>query len=298
MDNAELCARVTLMPLDVIDVDAAIIFADMMTPVGGLGIEYDMVEGTGPLVADPITSKSQIEKLASIPAQEALPELFRAIKMVRGEVEGVVPVIGFAGAPFTLASYLIEGRPTRDFSKTKGLMRSEPGAWHALMERLVATIVDYLEQQVYAGAQVLQIFDSWVGELSVEEYAEFVMPHAGRIFAETASLEVPRIYFGTRTADLLPQMAETGPEVVGVDWRIPLNDAWDRIGRNRGIQGNLDPEILAGPRDTLVQTTNEILAQAGGEPGHIFNLGHGVLPHTPLENMQALVEAVHGRETQ
>lgn len=295
MGDAELCAKVTLMPLEVLELDAAIIFADIMTPVAGLGVEYEMVEGTGPMVARPLTSLEEVERLPQIPAFEAVPQLLEAIKIVRGEVEGKVPLIGFAGAPFTLASYLIEGRPTRDFSKTKALMRDQPGAWHRLMERLVSTIVDYLEQQVHAGVQAFQIFDSWIGELEPYEYREYVFAHSQRIFEETERLGVPRIHFGTGTGrpGLLESFAEAGGEVIGVDWRTPLDEAWKRIGPQRGIQGNLDPQILLGDPAGVKAGALEVLNRADRRPGHIFNLGHGVLPPTPLENMRTLVETVH-----
>lgn len=295
MADAELCAKVTLMPLEVVDVDAAIIFADIMTPVAGLAIDYEMVEGTGPIIARPITSVQDVDKLPQIPAFEAVPELLQAIKIVRGEVEGKVPLIGFAGAPFTLASYLIEGRPTRDFSKTKALMRTEPATWHRLMERLAATVVDYLEGQVHAGVQAFQLFDSWVGELDRDEYRQYVFPHSQRIFAETRRLGVPRIHFGTGTGKngLLESVTEAGGEVVGVDWRVPLDEAWDRIGSGRAIQGNLDPRTLLRSSSELTEAALDILSRAGRRPGHIFNLGHGVLPQTPVENMQILVDTVH-----
>jgi len=295
MDQADLCAEVTLMPLKIMDLDAAIMFADIMTTVAGLAIEYQMVEGTGPIIGEPITSLSQVESLSQVPAAEAVPRLLEAIKIVRGQVEGRVPLLGFAGAPFTLASYLVEGRPTRDFTKTKALMRNESQTWHALMERLVTTIVDYLEQQVQAGVQAFQIFDSWVGELEAAEYREFVLPHSQRIFAETDKLGVPRIHFGTGTGrpGLLEALTEAGGEIIGVDWRLDIADAWERIGNARGIQGNLNPEVLLGAPEQIRQAAVQILESTAGRPGHIFNLGHGVLPATPVENMQLLVETVH-----
>ncbi|MGI8427234.1 MAG: uroporphyrinogen decarboxylase [Actinomycetota bacterium] len=295
MDQADLCAQVTMMPLKVMDLDAAIMFADIMTTVAGLAIEYQMVEGTGPIIGEPITSLTQVENMPQVSAFEAVPRLLEAIKIVRGEVEGKVPLLGFAGAPFTLASYLVEGRPTRDFTKTKALMRTESRTWHALMERLVTTIVDYLEQQVHSGIQAFQIFDSWVGELDAAEYREYVLPHSRRVFAETDRLGVPRIHFGTGTGrtGLLEALTEVGGEIIGVDWRLEIADAWDRIGDDRGIQGNLNPEVLLGDPGDIRQATNEILAATDGRPGHIFNLGHGVLPATPVENMQLLVDTVH-----
>lgn len=289
----ELCAQVTVMPLEELDVDAAIIFADIMTPVACLGIEYEIVEGTGPVVADAIRSTGQVDRLAEIPAAEALPNLFEAIRLVSKQIDGKVPLIGFAGAPFTLASYLVEGRPSPGLPRTRALMTGEPDVWHALMKRLTAVLIGYLEQQVEAGAQAFQIFDSWVGSLSRCEYRELALPYSAQIFAATARLGVPRIHFGTSTSDLLELMAEPGPEVVGLDWRVDLDAAWRRIGHDRAVQGNLDPKVLLQDPATVVEAAERILGQAAGRPGHIFNLGHGVLPDTPLENLKLLVDTVH-----
>ena len=294
MKEPELCARVTLMPLDVMEVDAAIMFADIMTPVTALGMEYRLEEGVGPRVPYPIRSSAELDRLTVIPAAEAVPELMQAIKLVRAELEGVVPLIGFAGAPFTLASYLIEGKPTRDFTVTRSLMTGQPGLWHRFMETLAAMITDYLRAQVDAGIQAFQLFDSWVGELSPSEYREYVLPHSRRIFDQTAALGVPRIHFGTRTGPFLEAMAEPGPEVVGVDSLIPLDEAWRRIGYHRAIQGNLDPQVLlTGSPDEIVSAVDSVISAAGGRPGHLFNLGHGILPKTPLKNLQLMVDRVH-----
>lgn len=289
----ELCAEVTLMPLDELDVDAAIIFADIMTPVTCLGIHYEIVEGTGPVVDDPIRSMQAVQRLSSIPAAEELPELFEAMRLVATDVEGRVPMIGFAGAPFTLASYLVEGRPDPHLTNTKALIHQDPGTWHALMEALTTVLVDYMARQVHAGARALQLFDSWAGKLEPAAYEEFALPYSARIFAETAELGVPRIHFGTNTSAMLELMAQPDPEVVGVDWRVPLDLAWERIGVDRAIQGNLDPKTLLGSRAEVLAGAEDILGRAGGRPGHIFNLGHGVLPDSPLDNLKALVDAVH-----
>lgn len=290
----ELCAQVTLMPLDELDVDAAIIFADIMTPLACLGIEYQIVEGTGPVVADPISSVEQVRRMPGISSDEALPELFEAMRIVAKELDAKVPMIGFAGAPFTLASYLVEGRPNPALPKTRALMKENPSAWHALMERIAAVQVDYLRQQVGAGAKAFQIFDSWVGRLSPSEYNEFALPYTARIFTETAHLGVPRIHFGTGTSELLELMTEPGPEVVGVDWQIDLDIAWKRIGYHHAVQGNLDPQLLLGSAEPLINGARKVLDRAGGRAGHIFNLGHGVLPESPLENLKILVDTVHG----
>ncbi len=289
----ELCAEVTLMPLAEMPVDAAIIFADIMTPVACLGVNYEIVEGMGPMVADPIRTTAQVERLASIPAEEALPELFEAMRLVADRLDGEVPMIGFAGAPFTLASYLVEGRPNPMLPNTHALMKEEPAVWHRLLEHLSTVLIDYMGQQVKAGAQALQLFDSWAGRLSPTEYREFALPYSARIFAETARLGVPRIHFGTGTTELLELMVSPDPEVVGVDAKVDLDAAWERIGHDKAIQGNLDPYTLLGDPERLVKEAEEVLGRAGGRPGHIFNLGHGVLPDTPLDNLKLLVDTVH-----
>ena len=295
----ELCAEVTLMPTKVLEVDAAIMFADIMLPLGGLGVRFELVEDVGPVVAEPIRSAAQVEAMTAIPARESVPAVLEAIRIARNELEGVIPLIGFSGGPFTLASYLIEGRPSRDFTRTKAMMFTDPGTWHLLAERLSTMVIEYLGQQVASGIQALQLFDSWVGALSPADYAEFVAPHVARIFDATASLGVPRIHFGTNTATLLESMASPGgpghtdPDVVGVDWRIPLDAAWERIGPEKAIQGNLEPAVLLAPPEVLVRRVDAVLAAAGGRPGHIFNLGHGVLPDSPLDNLKLLVDTVH-----
>ncbi len=291
----ELCAEVTLMPLRLLEVDAAILFADIMLPLAGLGVAFELVEDVGPVVAEPVRGPEQVHKMTSVPPGESVPALLEAIRILRRELDGVAPLIGFSGAPFTLASYLVEGRPTRDFAKTKALMFGDPITWHALMDRLTDLVIDYLREQVAAGAQAIQLFDSWIGALSPADMRRYVAPHTRRIFEATVALGVPRIHFGTNTATLLELMAAPGPEVVGVDWRIPLDAAWRRIGR-RAIQGNLDPAVLLGPPELVREATLNVLERAGGRPGHIFNLGHGVLPATPLGNLQLLVDTVHSHQ--
>jgi uroporphyrinogen decarboxylase len=290
----ELCAEVTLMPLAEMPVDAAIIFADIMTPMACLGIDYEIVEGVGPRVADPIRTTAQVERLASIPPEEALPELFDAMRLVVERLGGEVPMIGFAGAPFTLASYLVEGRPDAALPATRALMKDHPAVWHGLLDRMSSILVDYLGQQVKAGVQAVQLFDSWVGRLTHGEYTEFALPYSARIFEQTSGLGVPRIHFGTGTKDLLELMASPGPEVVGVDASVPLDDAWDRVGHDKAVQGNLNPQTLLGSPEQVVAEAEEVLRRAAGRPGHVFNLGHGVLPDTPLDNLKLLVDTVHG----
>ncbi len=290
----ELCAEVTLMPLAEMPVDAAIIFADIMTPMACLGIDYEIVEGMGPQVADPIRTTAQVERLASIAPEEALPELFDAMRLVAERMNGEVPMIGFAGAPFTLASYLVEGRPNAALPATRALMTEHPEVWHGLLDRMSSVLVDYMGQQVKAGAQALQLFDSWAGRLTPDEYRQFALPYSARIFDQTSGLGVPRIHFGTGTKDLLELMASPDPEVVGVDSTVELDAAWDRIGHDKAIQGNLNPQTLLGDPEQVVAEAQEVLKQAAGRPGHIFNLGHGVLPDTPLDNLKLLVDTVHG----
>jgi uroporphyrinogen decarboxylase len=292
--DADLIAEVTLMPLDELGVDAAIVFADMMTPVASMGITYDIVEGVGPVLDEPIRTLEQVRNLPQIPLTESVPQLYQALATLSNEVDGRAAIIGFSGAPFTLASYLVEGRANQEFPETRRLMESDPETWHALMDRLTTTIIEYLREQVKAGAQAFQIFDSWVGQLSPEQYRRFALPYSARIFASTADLGVPRIHFGTRTAELLELMAEPKPEVVGVDWRIGLDEAWERIGSDLAIQGNLDPRAVLGDPAALVARAEEVLRLAGGRPGHIFNLGHGVLPDSNLDNLKLLVDTVHG----
>lgn len=291
-DTPELCAQVTLMPLEVLDVDAAILFADIMTPVKALGIDYQIVEGIGPVVAEPIASLEQITSLVRKPVADSIPNTFAAIGILKKELSSKVPLIGFAGAPFTLASYLIEGRSSRDLLKTKTMMLSETKLWDALMEVLTDMLIDYMSAQVGAGVQALQLFDSWVGTLSPAQYRENVLPHVKRLFDQTASLSVPRIHFGTGTAGLLADMSSAGSEVMGIDWRISIDEAWERVGRDRAIQGNLDPAVMFGSADQIVTQTREILERVAGRPGHIFNLGHGVHADTSLDALGLLIETV------
>jgi len=290
----ELCAEVTLQPVRRLGVDAAVMFADIMLPLRGMGVEFDLVENIGPVIARPIASAADVDRLVVPPGDEAAPQVISAVRNV--VAQSPVPVIGFSGAPFTLASYLIEGRPSRDFARVKAFMYSEPNAFDKLLAKLSATMAGYLLAQVGAGASAVQLFDSWVGALAVEDYETRVLPHTRSIFAALKSADVPRIHFGTDTAGLLESIASAGPDIVSVDWRVPLDAAWDRVGHDRGIQGNLDPAVLLGPPELVRERARDVLRRAGGRPGHIFNLGHGVLPSTPLENLQLLIETVHESE--
>jgi len=287
----ELCAEVTLQPVRRLGVDAAVMFADIMLPLRGMGVEFELVENVGPVIARPISSAADIESLVVPAGEEAAPQVIAAVRQV--VAQSPVPVIAFSGAPFTLASYLIEGRPSRDFARVKAFMYSEPEAFDRLLSKLAATMVGYLQAQVVAGASAVQLFDSWVGALAVDDYEARVLPHTRAIFEALASAGVPRIHFGTDTAGMLESIASTGPDVVSLDWRVPLDAGWKRVGHEHGVQGNLDPAVLLGPAELVRERARDILRSAGGRPGHIFNLGHGVLPSTPLENLQVLVETVH-----
>ncbi len=285
----ELCAEVTLQPVRRHGVDAAVMFADIMLPVLAMGIEVELVEGVGPVVAEPIASAADVARLRVPEPEEAVPGFLEAIRLVRAELEPERAVIGFAGSPFTVAGYLVEGRPSRDFVKTKLCMYAAPEVWHALMEKLADTFARYLAAQARAGADAVQLFDSWAGALSVADYREFVAPYSARILA---AVDVPAIHFGTGTAHLLGDMAAAGGDVIGVDWRIPIARAWEAVGPDRGVQGNLDPALLLGPWARVEREVVAILDVVGGRPGHVFNLGHGVLPETDPAVLRRLVELV------
>ncbi len=290
--NPELAAEITLMPLRRFPLDAAIIFADLMTPLEAAGVKFELREGVGPIIEEPVRSLKDVENLFVPESDEIAPETAQAIHFVKRELNGI-PLIGFAGAPFTLASYLVEGKGTRDFALTKQFMFSEPKAWHRLMEKLTNLVVRFLKAQVSAGADAVQIFDSWVGCLSPDDYKAFVLPHMKRLFEETDELGVPRIHFGTGTATLLTLMKEAGGEVIGLDWRVHLDEAWQRLNFEVAVQGNLDPATLLGPFEFVRERTLDILKRAGGRTGHIFNLGHGILPQTDPDNIARLVDLVH-----
>jgi len=290
----ELCAEVTIQPVRRLGVDGAVLFADIMLPVAfGLGVDLQLVDGIGPVVQQPIRTRHDIDRLQLRTPAESVPFVLDTIRLLRRELDPAVAVIGFSGAPFTLAGYLIEGKPSREFLITKGLMYAEPNVWEALMARLSALVLDYLLAQVEAGAQVVQVFDSWVGCLSPMDYRRYVLPHMTRIFAGLQRAGAPSIHFGTGTAGILTLMREAGGDVIGLDWRVDLGDAWRMVGYDRAIQGNLDPALLLGPWPVIEDGARRVIEAAGGRPGHIFNLGHGVLPDTPVEHLQRLVEFVH-----
>jgi uroporphyrinogen decarboxylase len=288
----ELCAEVTLQPVRAHDVDAAVMFADIMLPVIGMGVDVELVENVGPVIANPVRTNDDVERLRVPDPQEAVPFILEAVRLVRAELPAEKAVIGFAGGPFTVAGYLIEGKPTREFVQTKRCMYAQPEVWHALMDKLADTFVAYLRAKVTAGADVIQLFDSWVGTLSAEDYEEFVAPYSARVLA---AVDVPTIHFGTGTTHLLPAMREAGGNVIGLDWRIPIEGGWKIVGPDRGVQGNLDPVLLLGPFERVAAAANRILDAVAGRRGHIFNLGHGVLPDTDPADLARLVELVHAR---
>ena len=288
----ELCAEVTLQPVRVLGVDAAVMFADIMLPVIGMGIDVELVENVGPVIAEPIESMADVARLVVPEPEESVPFILEAVRIVRTELEPERALIGFCGGPFTVAGYLIEGKPTRDFLKTKQCMYGAPEVWHELMEKLTETSIAYLAGKVRAGADVIQLFDSWVGHLSVDDYREFVAPYSTRILE---TLDVPTIHFGTGTTHLLEDMAEAGGDVIGIDWRIPINRGWDLAGHDRGVQGNLDPTLLLGDWERVERGAHGVLDAVDGRPGHIFNLGHGVLPATDPADLARIVELVHER---
>ncbi len=289
----ELAVQVTLLPVYQMEVDAAILFADIMLPLEPMGAPFRFEAGVGPVLERPIRSAEDVERLRPLEPEADLPFVLEAIRLLRRELQ--VPLIGFAGAPFTLASYLIEGGPSRAFTQTKALLYREPALAHRLLERLTEAIIAYLKAQARAGAQALQIFDSWVGCLGPSDYRTFVLPHMRRLFAELRGAGVPLIHFGVNTGGLLPLMQEAGGDVIGVDWRVGLDWAWERLGYRTAIQGNLDPALLLGPWERVEQRALEVLDQADGRPGHIFNLGHGVLPQTPPDTLRRLATLIHER---
>ncbi len=289
----ELAVEVTLQPLARFDLDAAILFSDIMIPLRGMGIEFEIRENVGPVIAEPVREERDVERLRVVNPEQDVPFVLDALKMLRRELETRVPLIGFAGAPFTLASYLIEGQGARELVRTKQLMYTNPAAWHALMNKLADSIAAYLCAQVGAGAQAVQLFDSWVGALAPRDYHQFVLPYTQKIFDALKVTDVPTIHFGTGTAMLLEMMNEAGASVMGIDWRVPLSNAWARLG-DVALQGNLDPVVLLTTPQVVETHARRILHDAHGRRGHIFNLGHGVLPNTPLENVERLIQVVHG----
>jgi len=290
--NPELAAQVTLLPIQKFELDAAIIFADILLPLEPMGADLEFAKGEGPVFHHPIREMKQINGLRLIEPEEDLAFLMEAIRIVRRELRGKIPLIGFSGAPFTLASYLVEGGHSTNYLFTKGLMYQDPLAWKSLMEKISEVVIRYLNAQVRSGAQALQLFDSWVGCLSPHDYGEYVFPHTQRVI-DGVDKSVPLIHFATSSSTLLEQMRRAGGDVIGLDWRVDLGEAWQRLGYDVAIQGNLDPVILLGPVHLVEREAKRILDLAEGRSGHVFNLGHGILPNTPIENVAALVKIVH-----
>jgi uroporphyrinogen decarboxylase len=290
----ELACEVTLQPLDAFDLDAAIIFADILPPLEGMGLHLEFARGEGPVIHNPVRTPQDVENLRTPPPEEALGFTLQAIRMMRTELDSRgIPLIGFSGAPFTVASYAIEGGSSRNYVHAKGMMMSDPQNWHKLMEKLTVVVGEYLVAQAKAGAQALQLFDSWVGALSPDDYREYVLPYSRRAIEMARATGVPVIHFGTETAGILDLIKEAGSDVIGVDWRVNLDTAWQRLGDDVAVQGNLDPIALFAPWPELKRRAQRVLDQAAGRPGHIFNLGHGILPQTPVENVKRLVDFVH-----
>jgi len=289
----ELSTQVTLMPVRTFGVDGAVLYADIMLPIEGMGVSLEIEPEVGPIIHNPIRTLKDVEALHVLDAQENVPYVLETVRMVRRELAGKQAVIGFSGAPFTLACYMIEGRPSRNYELAKSLMYGQPRVWHALMDKLTAVVSNYLLAQLKAGADVVQVFDSWIGAVSPGVYRRFVQPYMKRIFAAIKETGLPSIHFGTGTAALLEVMTEAGGDVISVDWRVDLDEAWARIGYDRGIQGNLDPTLLLTSWPVIEVGMHDVLRRAGGRPGHIFNLGHGVPASTDTDLLRRLVDAVH-----
>jgi uroporphyrinogen decarboxylase len=291
--DPEIAVEATLQPLRRMPVDAAILFSDIMVPLEAVGIRVHIVPDVGPVVDEPVRTGADVRSLRILEPEVDVPFVLEAVGMLRKHL--AVPLIGFAGGPFTLASYLVEGGPSRNHARTKALMHAEPETWNALMRVLGSGVSAYLVAQVQAGAQAVQVFDSWAGALDPEDYTRFVLPTMREIFGELAGLGIPRIHFGVGTGELLPLMRDAGADVVGLDWRVPLHLGWERIGFDVAVQGNLDPAVCLAPWEAVEVKALNVLRRSAGRPGHVFNLGHGVLPGTPPDTLARLVDLVHER---
>jgi uroporphyrinogen decarboxylase len=287
----ELSAEITLQPVRRYGVDAAVLYSDIVVPVAAIGFGVDVAPGTGPVVSEPFSSERDLQRLRPLEPELDTPYVLETVRLLAAEV--TVPVIGFAGAPFTVASYLVEGRPSRNYLRTKALMYGDEALWHALLDRLADLALASVRSQVEAGAQAVQLFDSWAGSLSPADYERYVLPHSTKVFAGLADLGVPRIHFGVDTGELLGLFAEAGADVVGVDWKVPLDEARRRVGPGKAVQGNLDPAIAFAPPPIVERAVDEVLIANGGKPGHVFNLGHGVHPGTDPDVLTRIVELVH-----
>ncbi len=296
----ELSTQITMMPVRELGVDGAVMLADIMLPLDGMGVPYHIEPDIGPIIHEPVRSQAAVEAIRVIEAEEATPYVFETVRGLRQELGNTAALIGFSGAPFILACYMIEGRPvrSRNYENAKRFMFTQPDLWHRFMEKVTEVVVRYLRAQVEAGIQVAQLFDSWVGILSPRQYREFALPYSTRVLREISALGVPTIHFGTGSSELLEQMAGAGCDVIGVDWRVNLDEAWERVGYQYGIQGNLDPAVVLAGFDRVADEARDILRKAAGRPGHIFNLGHGVLPDTDPSDLARLVDLVHDESIQ
>ena len=292
----ELAAKVAVEAAEQLGVDAAILFADIMLPLEGMGVGFKIVEGVGPQIDNPIRSMEDVENIGQLDPRKHVPFVLDAIGLIKNQIGDRIPLIGFSGAPFTLASYIIEGGPSRDFIESKKMMYGQPAVWARLLTKLSEMVAEYLQAQIRAGVDAVQLFDSWSGCLSPSDYEEFVLPYSRTIFDKLEGKGVPRIHFGVGTAGILKMMRRAGGDVFGVDWRIPIDEAWALLG-DVAIQGNLDPATLLGNPGLIESRAKEILVRIGGRPGHVFNLGHGVLPQTQPENLRNLVGFVHSSTT-
>ncbi|MFA5881827.1 MAG: uroporphyrinogen decarboxylase [Eubacteriales bacterium] len=289
----ELAAEVTLQPVNRLGVDAAILFADILLPLEGMGIDLAFAKNEGPVISNPVRTGEDVENIRILDAEEATPYVMEAIRLIRKELDGRAPLIGFSGAPFTIASYIIEGGGSMEYKNCKKMMWQAPEIWDALMEKISEVLLRYLKAQIKAGAQAVQMFDSWVGALSPDDYETYVLPYSKYVLSGLKGEGVPVIHFANNASSMLELVVQAGGDVIGVDWRINLDEAWKRIGYDRAIQGNLDPFTLYAPPQLIAEKVKRILQMAGNRPGHIFNLGHGINKETPVENVIALVEAVH-----
>ena len=292
----ELAAEVTLQPIERFALDAAIIFADILLPLEPMGLQLTFREEKGPVILNPVRHQDDLARLRQV-ERDAFRFSSDAVSLTKGMLDGRVPLIGFAGAPFTLASYAIEGGSSRNYLNTKQMMFHRPAQWHDLLHKLSDVVITYLENQIQAGVEVVQIFDSWVGCLSPGDYNEYVLPHVKSVIERLKPEGIPIIYFGTGTSTLLPLMRSTGSDVLGLDWHVDLDEAWARIGFDVAVQGNLDPVVLFAPLPEIERRIKDILSRAGNRAGHIFNLGHGILPQTPVDHVEAAIEFVHRYST-
>ena len=288
----ELAVEATVMPVDRLGVDGAVLFADIMLPLAGMGVPFRIEPNVGPVIDHPVRDEAAIAALRVVDAEEGTPYVMEAVRLLRSVLGDRAAVLGFSGAPFTLACYLVEGRSSREYPKAKALMYGRPDLWHRLMATLTEVVTRYLRAQIQAGADAVQLFDSWLGLLGPDAYAEYVLPYTRRIFADLAG-QAPTIHFSTGTVSLLEQIASAGSDLVSVDWRLPLDVAWERIGFDRGIQGNLDPTLLMATPEAVAAGVADVLRRADGRVGHVFNLGHGILPETPPERLAEVVAQVH-----